>query len=124
MPKRILIVDDTATVVMFEKMMLSSQGYAFDTATNGEDALVLVEQRRPDMILLDIMMPKMDGIETCRRLKSNPDTNAIPVVMVTTKGEAERVEQAFLAGCDDYITKPVDKLELLTKVATHLSRTE
>ena len=124
MPKRILIVDDTATVVMFEKMMLSSQGYAFDTATNGEDALVLVEQRRPDLILLDIMMPKMDGIETCRRLKSNPDTNAIPVVMVTTKGEAERVEQAFLAGCDDYITKPVDKLELLTKVATHLSRTE
>jgi CheY-like chemotaxis protein len=65
-------------------------------------------------------MPELDGIETCRRLKGDPGTNTIPVVMVTTKGEPQMVERAFQAGCNDYITKPLDRMELLSKVNTYL----
>ena len=116
----ILIVDDTETVLMFEKMMLAGQGFKVVTAKNGLEALEKIAGVQPDLVLLDIMMPELDGIETCKRLKSNPQTMNIPVVMVTTKGEADKVEQAFLAGCNDYLTKPVDKLELLAKVRAHI----
>lgn len=121
MGKKVMLVDDTETVLMFEKMMLSGHGFSIVTACNGEEALSKVGAEKPDMIFLDIVMPKLDGVETCRRLKENPKTKDIPVVMVTTKGEPERVEQAFRAGCNDYITKPVDKLELMAKVRTYLS---
>lgn len=118
--KKILLVDDTETVLMFEKMMLKSTGHNVETAPNGKKALELVGRSRPDLILLDIMMPELNGIETCRRLKADITTKDIPVVMVTTKGEPHMVEQAFQAGCNDYITKPVDKMELLGKVKTYL----
>ena len=120
MRKRILLVDDTRTVVMAEKMMLAGQGFEIDTATNGLEALARVAELRPDLILLDIMMPGLDGIETCRRLKANEATRQIPVVMVTTKGERQKVEESFLAGCDDYLTKPLNKSELLAKVGARL----
>ncbi len=120
MTKRIMLVDDTETVLMFEKIMLSGHGYEVVTAKNGADALEKVASRPPDLILLDIQMPEMDGIETCRNLKNNPKTQTIPVVMVTTKGTPEKVEAAFMAGCNDYLTKPVDKLEFLTKVKSFL----
>lgn len=120
MSKKILLVDDTETVLMFEKMMLTGSGYNLATARDGMDALDAVDRDRPDLILLDIMMPRLNGIDTCRRLKENPTTKAIPVVMVTTKGEANMVEQAFDAGCNDFITKPVEKIELLSKVKTFL----
>jgi CheY-like chemotaxis protein len=119
--KKILLVDDTKTVLMFETMMLRGGGYRLSTACDGEDALKKVEQDRPDLIILDIMMPVLNGIDTCKHLKSNADTMDIPVVMVTTKGEPEMVEKAFEAGCNDYLTKPVDKIELLTKVRAHLN---
>ena len=120
MGKRILLVDDTITVLMFEKMMLAGQGYDLQTASDGDEALSSVAKTQPDLILLDIMMPKMDGIETLKRLKDDPDTSHIPVVMVTTKGEPDLIEKAFQAGCDDYITKPLDKLELMTKINIYL----
>lgn len=120
MSKTVLLVDDTETVLMFEKTMLRASGLQIRVARNGNQALEDVKKARPDLILLDIMMPELDGIETCRRLKGDPATSAIPVVMVTTKGEPEVVERAFQAGCDDYITKPLDKMELLSKVSTYL----
>ncbi len=120
MSKAILLVDDTETVLLFEKMMLKSEGFRLRTAKNGVQALESVQDEAPDLILLDIMMPELDGVETCRRLKSDPATQAIPVVMVTTKGEPEMVERAFEAGCDDYVTKPLDKMELVSKVSTYL----
>lgn len=114
--KKILLVDDTETVLMFEKLMLAGLDFEIHIARNGLEALARVADRRPDLILLDIVMPGLDGIETCRRLKADPVTREIPVIMVTTKGEPERVEQAFVAGCDDYLTKPLDRLQLLAKV--------
>ncbi len=121
MPKSILLVDDTETVLLFEKTMLRGLGFELRIARNGEKALEEVQKGAPDLILLDIVMPGLDGIETCRRLKDNPETSHIPVVMVTTKGEPEMVERAFEVGCDDYITKPLDKMELLAKVNTYAS---
>jgi len=119
--KTVLLVDDTETVLMFERMMLNGLGLQIKTARNGREALGAVGQVNPDLILLDVIMPEMDGIETCKALKTNPDTQHIPVVMVTTRGEEGMVERAFEAGCDDYITKPIDKMELLAKVNTHLN---
>lgn len=116
MGKRILLVDDTETVLMAEQMMLSGEDFDVFTARNGVEALEMVAELNPDLIFLDIVMPKMNGIETCLRLKENPLTKDIPVVMVTTQGEIEKFNQAFDAGCDDYITKPIDKVELLLKI--------
>ena len=120
MTKQILLVDDTETVLMFEKMMLRSTGFRLVTAKDGVQAIEEVKKAPPDLILLDIMMPNKDGVETCRWLKESPETKEIPVVMVTTKSEPEMVERAFRAGCDDYITKPLDKMELLAKINTYL----
>ncbi len=119
--KKVLLVDDTETVLLFEKTMLRATGHTLSTAKNGRLALEAVKDNRPDLILMDIMMPELDGIEACRALKSDPKTREIPVVMVTTKGEPVMVERAFEAGCDDYVTKPLDKMELLSKVNTYLS---
>ena len=120
MAKRVLLVDDSESVIVFEKMLLRGMGFELVAARNGKLALAEAAKQRPDIVLLDLVMPEMDGIETCRRLKENPETREIPVVVVTTKGEPELVEKAFEAGCNDYITKPVDKLELLTKMNCHL----
>jgi CheY-like chemotaxis protein len=121
MSKRILLVDDTDTVLLFEKMILRGSGIELRTAKNGLIALEEVAKEHPDLILLDIMMPELNGIEVCQKLKADPDTKEIPIIMVTTKGEPKMVEQAFRAGCDDYITKPLDKVELLSKVNTYLA---
>ncbi len=118
--KLILVVDDTETVLIFTKMMLSGQAAEVVVARNGMEALKRVEEQAPDLILMDIMMPELDGVETCRRLKSDPRTGGIPVVMVTTKGNPERMEEAFAAGCDDYLTKPFGKLDLLAKVRRYM----
>jgi CheY-like chemotaxis protein len=120
--KRILIVEDTKTIVMVEKMMLSGLNCEIEIASNGKEGLSKVKSYKPDLILLDVVMPEMDGLEMCRRVKGDPETAKIPVVMVTTKGEADRVEQAYLAGCDDYLTKPIDKVELVSKVTKNLAK--
>lgn len=116
MPNKVLIVDDTETMRLYEQMLLTGQGYEVDMASDGVEALERIAVKKPDLVLLDIMMPRMDGIECCRRIKESDETKDIKVVMVTTKSEYERVKEAFVAGCDDYITKPIDKTELLTKI--------
>jgi CheY-like chemotaxis protein len=121
MKKRILIVDDTETVLMFEKMMLAGE-YDVRVAKTGKEALRSVTETRPDIILLDIVMPEMDGISTCRQLKSDTATKDIPVIIVTTKGETEKVEAAFTAGCNDYLTKPINRLNLLEKINEFLGQ--
>jgi CheY-like chemotaxis protein len=116
MANKVLIVDDTETMRLAERMMLAGEGYEIDIAEDGLDALNKIGIARPDLVLMDIMMPRMDGIECCRRIKSDEKTKDIKVVMVTTKSEYERVKEAFAAGCDDYITKPIDKTELISKL--------
>jgi CheY-like chemotaxis protein len=120
MSKRVLLVDDSETVIQFEKMILRGMGFDIATAKNGKLALQQIATQKPDLILLDLMMPDMDGIETLRHLKEMPEAQGIPVIVVTTKGDPELVKQAFEAGCDDYVTKPIDKTELLTKIKTLL----
>ncbi len=116
MPSKILIVDDTETMRLYEHMLLSGQGYELDMAENGVQALEKVKSFKPDLVLMDIMMPEMDGIECCRRIKSDPVMKKTKVVIVTTKSEYGKVKEAFAAGCDDYVTKPINRVELLSKM--------
>ena len=117
MPSKILIVDDTETMRLYEHMLLSGQGYDLEMAENGVQALDKIKAFKPDLVLLDIMMPEMDGIECCRRIKSNNETKHTKVVIVTTKSEYGKVKEAFAAGCDDYVTKPINRTELLSKMS-------
>lgn len=118
--KKILLVDDSSTILMMERMILAKYGYELTTAGNGEEALAKAESERPDLILMDLVMPKMNGLDAMRRLHQNQQTSAIPVIMVTTKGEATNVETAFENGCSDYVTKPINSLDLVTKVRSYL----
>lgn len=114
--KKILLVDDTDTILLFLKTLLAGQNFEFLTAKNGAEAVEKARRERPDLVLLDIFMPVMDGIEACRVMKGDPELKDIPVVIVTARSEAENVERCLDAGCDDYVFKPVRKLELLDKI--------
>ncbi len=119
--KKILLVDDSSTTLMMERMILTKGPYELLTAKDGEEAVEKAASEKPDLILLDIVMPKMDGFEACRKLRESEDTRDIPIIMVTTRGEAENVEQGYELGCNDYVTKPINSLELMTKVKNLLS---
>jgi CheY-like chemotaxis protein len=114
--KKVLLVDDTETVLLFEKILFRGFGFEVSMARNGLQALEAVKESEPDLIILDIMMPELNGIETCQRLKSDPNTQHVPIFMMTTRGEENMVEEAYAAGCDEYLTKPIDKFELLAKL--------
>jgi PleD family two-component response regulator len=114
--KRVLLVDDSGTVIALEKLLLRDEPLELTTAHNGRQALEVALERVPDLILLDVVMPELDGIECCRRLRAEPLTAHVPVIMVTTKGNQAMVDAAFEAGCNDYVTKPIDKVQLLQKV--------
>lgn len=116
MTARVLIVDDVATNLRLLEAWLAAEYYEVVTARSGQEAIELCEAGKVDVILLDIMMPGMDGFEVCHRLKADPATTHIPVVMVTALGQpADRV-RGLKAGADDFLTKPVDNLQLLTRV--------
>jgi CheY-like chemotaxis protein len=119
---KILLVDDTKTVLMLEDMLMHTAGYETLTATNGKEALECVKRSPPDLIIMDIMMPIMNGIEACRLLKINPETKRIPIVMLTTMGEEAAMADAHAAGCDDYTTKPIQRQELLKKIRALLAK--
>jgi DNA-binding response OmpR family regulator len=116
MSKKILLVDDSSTILMMEKLILKKGPYELTMAGDGAEAVAAARAERPDLILMDVVMPKVDGFEACRRLRADPATRGIPVIMVTTRGEAENMELGFGAGANDYLTKPINGLELLAKV--------
>ncbi len=118
--KKILLVDDSSTVLLMEKMILSKSPYHLVTATDGQDGFDKAVAEKPDLILLDVIMPRMDGFEVCRRLREREETRRVPVIMVTTRGELTSVETGYKSGCTDYITKPINSLELLSKVKNYL----
>lgn len=114
--KKILLADDSATTRMMEQMVLRGEAYQVITAANGREAVEMAVNHNPDLILLDVIMPEMDGFEACRRIRMNDSTKQTPIIMVTTRGEEGNVETGFQSGCTDYITKPIHGVELLTKV--------
>jgi len=118
--KKILVVDDSRTALFMVTTILRKERYELVTACDGEQALVMAAAERPDLILMDVIMPRKTGFEACRELKRREDTKGIPVILVTTRGEGENVEAGFQSGCNDYVTKPINALELITKVRDHM----
>ncbi len=118
--KKILTVDDSRTALMMTTMALRATPYLVSTAMDGEEALAKAIADPPDLIVLDVVMPKLDGFETCRQLRSHQATKDIPIIMLTTRGESDNVKTGFDAGCTEYLTKPVNMTELLARVKAHL----
>ena len=114
--KKILVVDDSGTARMIEQMALGRAAYDVVQAKDGAEAVQVADRERPDLILMDVMMPQMDGYAACRSIRAQQSTRDVPVIMVTTRGEPLNVETGYRSGCNDYVTKPVNTLELLAKV--------
>jgi len=115
-PRKILLVDDSETVLLMERMILKKEPYQLITAKNGMEGVEKALEIKPDLILMDVVMPEMNGFEAVKWLRQRDTTRSVPIVMVTTQAEAESMEAGYESGCSDYIIKPIDSTELLTKV--------
>ncbi len=120
--KKILLVEDNPVNRRLAEFLLRSQGYQVRAATNAQEAFDTIKAERPDLILMDVQLPGMDGLEATRKLKAEPATRDIPVVAVTSYAMKGDREKALAAGCSGYITKPIDKDTFVREVATVLSR--
>ena len=116
----VLVVDDNQQNLELLCAYLEDLECNTIAASNGEQAIEIVKKTPPDLILLDIMMPKMSGFEVCRRLKNDPKTSDIPIIMVTALSELGDIERAINSGTDDFLSKPINKWELITRVKTML----
>jgi len=117
MPNKILIADDhPQNAELLEAFLAELDDIEIQVATDGQEALDMTASFGPDLILLDVMMPKMSGFEVCKKIKSNPATEGILVLMVTALNELGDIERGVRAGCDDFLSKPVNRLELLKRV--------
>jgi two-component system alkaline phosphatase synthesis response regulator PhoP len=121
-PYKVLIVDDEPDIVEMIEYNLKNEGYNVLTAPDGEVALRLAKDEQPDLVLLDIMMPKMDGVETCRRLREMPETRNSCIVFLTARAEEYSELAGFEAGADDYITKPIRPRVLVSRIKAVLRR--
>jgi len=122
--KTILVIDDEKDLIKLIDLHLSKEGYLVIGAKNGIEGLDIALKHKPDLILLDIMMPKLDGLEVCKRLKSATETSRIPVVMLTAKAQETDKVIGLELGADDYITKPFSPRELVARVKAVLRRSE
>ncbi len=116
----VLVVDDNQQNLELLQVYLEDVDCQSIPACDGPEALDIIAKEPPDLILLDVMMPKMSGFEVCRRIKNDPKTSDIPVIMVTALNEFGDIERAIDSGTDDFLSKPVNKLELLTRIKTML----
>ena len=119
---KVLIIDDEPDIVETLTFMLEARNYDVVTAFDGAEGLVKVKTEKPDVALLDIMMPGMDGYTLCNKLKSNKDTKSLPIIMLTAKGENEAVLKAHKSGADDYIVKPFSLPTLVSKLNKLLAK--
>ncbi|APZ96144.1 response regulator [Fuerstiella marisgermanici] len=117
---RVLIADDNEQNRELLDAYLADENYEILMANDGQETMEAVDAHQPDLILLDIMMPRMSGYEVCEQLKADPEKRSIPVLMVTALNEMGDIEKAVNAGCDDFLTKPVNSLELKTRVRSLL----
>ena len=118
--KRILLADDSLTALTMHRMILGGAGYELLIAQDGQEALDVATAQQPDLILMDVVMPKKTGFEAVRLLRRQESTKSIPVIMITTRAEPKILEICFQCGCNDYINKPVDGAVLLAKVRSIL----
>jgi len=123
MPKEILIVDDEPSIVVPIQFLMEQQGYSVLVAENGEDALDVIYKYKPDLILLDIMLPRIDGYEVCEIVRLNPDYRDIKIIFLTAKGREVEIAKGLALGANAYITKPFSNTELVAKVKELLDNT-
>ena len=122
--ERIVVIEDEADILEVIAYNLKREGYEVVTSTSGEDGLEKIEKTKPHLVVLDLMLPEVDGIELCKKLKSDPLTQSIPVIMVTAKGEESDVVLGLGVGADDYVTKPFSPRELTARVKAVLRRSK
>jgi CheY-like chemotaxis protein len=118
--KKILLVDDSNTVLMLHRMMLDERTYELHFARNGKEACDKAASEKPDLIFMDVVMPQMNGFDACKTLRARDETRSTPIIMVTTRGEPQNVELGYQVGCTEYITKPFNSIELLSKLKNYL----
>jgi two-component system, cell cycle response regulator DivK len=121
MSKCILVVEDQVDNRQILRDLLGNAGYELTEAENGEEAIAAVARRRPDLILMDIQLPIMDGYEATRRIRTNPDLESVPIIAVTSYALAGDENKALAAGCDGYVTKPYSPRDLLAKVRSYFA---
>jgi DNA-binding response OmpR family regulator len=124
MPKEILIVDDEPSIVVPVEFLMEQQGYSVLVAENGEDALDAIYKYKPDLILLDIMLPRIDGYEVCEIVRLNPEYRDIKIIFLTAKGREVEIAKGLALGADAYIIKPFSNTELVAKVKELLNQTD
>lgn len=120
--KKILVVDDEEDLVNFVKLRLQGNNYQVVAASDGEEALKVFAQEKPDLVLLDILMPKLDGFQVCQKLKADPAAANIPIIMLTAKDRAADIKLAKESGADAYIIKPFDAVTLLLNIKEQLHK--
>ena len=120
MSKCILVVEDQKDNRQILRDLLTNAGFEMIEAENGEDAVASAQARRPDLILMDIQLPVLDGYEATRRIKAHPDLKSIPIIVVTSYALSGDEDKARLAGCDDYVAKPFSPRQLLAKIKEHV----
>lgn len=118
--KKILVVDDSLTSLLSQQLTLGVDDYDIVIARNGKEAIAKAVAERPDLILMDVVMPAMDGFQACRWLRAFDATKTVPIIMMTTRSDQTSIKIGFANGCTDYLIKPFDSDTLLTKVRTHL----
>jgi len=124
MAYKILVVDDEPNLVRLMEFVLGSKGHQMIVAHNGEEALARVAEQKPDLILLDIMMPRVDGYEVVRRLRADPDYASIPIIMLSAKAQDADVEKGHEVGVNEYVTKPFSPPHLVEVVNKYLKATD
>jgi CheY-like chemotaxis protein len=121
MPKKILMVDDSATSLAMNRIVITKKTpHEVLLAENGPDGLKLASSSRPDLILLDVMMPGMDGLEVCKKLRSNSETSKIPIVLLTYRSGDDIVKRGFESGCTAYLNKPLEDAKLIQTITQYL----
>lgn len=118
MGKKALVVDDSPTIRQVQRTLLDRQGYQVFTAEDGLEGFRMARMEQPDVVLLDVVMPRMDGVECCRRIKTDRKLQGTTVIMVTGKEELGQLREAYAAGCDGYLTKPLNVKELQVKLSS------
>jgi DNA-binding response OmpR family regulator len=124
MRRTVLLVDDEPNIVLSLEFLVEQAGYEARVARDGESALKAIEERKPDLVLLDVMLPKRDGFDVCRRIRANPEWNDIRIVMLTAKGRDSEREKGLALGADAYITKPFSTREAMEQIKRFLDDKE